>query len=264
MFDLKSVVAVVLASGLLVGCSLDKKERVSQATAQEEKDLKFESAKPAPTPNIMPNTYVAAGMMLEKQGNLNAAIAQYERAIAAEPRCTSAYNRLGIVYQKLGRHADAENIFKQGAIADPTSAALLNNLGFCYLSQKRLKEAEQAFRDALVRSQDFQRARMNLAIVLAQSGRLQESLIEFSTVVPAETAHYNVAMICMQRRDYANAENSLREALAINPNCPGAQEQLHHVAQLASVASSNEPAAVVSPTGPLAGPLEEPGNVDVP
>jgi Flp pilus assembly protein TadD len=247
---------VVLGSIGAWGCTPEKKEHVAQKGVEEEKALKAENAKASPPPQIMPNTHVAAGKMLERQGDFNGAIAQYERAVASEPRCTTAYNRLGIVYQKIGRYADAENIFKQGANADLTSAALLNNLGYCYLVQKKLPEAEQAFRDALDRSQDFQRSRMNLAIVLAQSGRLDESLIEFSHVVPADAAHYNLAMICLQRRDYANAEKSLREALTINPDCRGARDQLRHVTQLAA-SSSPEAAATVTPVSPLAGKVED-------
>ncbi len=243
------------------GCALDKKERVAQTGVEEEKNLKVETAKTAPPPHIMADTHIAAGKMLEKQGDLTGAISQYERAIAAEPRSALAYNRLGIVYQKLGRFPDAENIFKQGAKADPNSAALLNNLGYCCLAQQHLAEAEQAFRDAIVLSQDFQRARMNLAIVLAQSGRLEDSLIEFSRVVPADAAHYNVAMICLQRRDYANAEKSLREALTINPNCTGAQDQLRRVAQLAASPPSITPTTAA---GPLAGQLEESANSETP
>ena len=211
------------------GCTLDKNERVAKTGIEEDKARQADSAKPAPPPNIMPDTHIAAGKMLEKQGDLNGAIGQYERAIAADPRSGIAYNRLGIVYQKLGRFEDAENIFRQGAAADQTSPALLNNLGYCYQVQKRFREAERAYRDALVRSQDFQRARMNLAIILAQSGRLEESVIEFSQVVAADTAYYNVAMVRLQMRDYAGAEKSLREALAINPNCPGAEGQLRRV-----------------------------------
>ncbi|HKQ46696.1 MAG TPA: tetratricopeptide repeat protein [Phycisphaerae bacterium] len=255
---------MTLGLASIVGCALDKEERVAQTGMEEEKSRKADSAKPAPPPTIMSDTHIAAGKMLEKQGDLTGAIAQYERAIASSPRAAVGYNRLGIVYQKLGRFADAENIFRQGAGADPTSAALLNNLGYCYQAQKRLPEAEQAYRDALVRSQDFQRARMNLAIVLAQLGRLEESVIEFSRVVAADAAHYNVAMVCLQKRDYAGAEHSLREALAINPNCPGAEGQLRRVAHLAAATSPEPSEAPPPPVGPLAGEPETVKRTDAP
>jgi tetratricopeptide (TPR) repeat protein len=232
----------------------EKKERVAQTGVEEERTRQAESAKPAPPTTIAPDTHIAAGKMLEKQGDLTGAIGQYERAIAANPREAVAYNRLGIVYQKMGRFADAENIFRQGATADVASAALLNNLGYCFQAQRRTSEAEQAYREALVRDEGFRRARMNLAIVLAQQGKLEESVIEFSHVVAPDTAHFNVAMVRLQMRDYANAEKSLREALEINPNCPGAEGQLQRVTHLA--ATQNK--AVVEPVGPLAGEPEAP------
>ena len=258
------LIMILLLGLAATGCTFDKNERVAQTDMEEEKSLRSESAKPAPPPTIMPDTHIAAGKMLEKQGDLINAITQYERAIASNPRAATAYNRLGIVYQKLGRYADAENIFRQGAGADTTSAALLNNLGYCYQAQRRLPEAEQAYRDALNRSPDFQRARMNLAIVLAQSGRLVESAMEFSQVVAADTAHYNVAMVCLQKRDYAGAEKSLREALAINPNCPGAEGQLRRVERLAATPAQEDAETQPEFAGPLAGEPEEIKNTDAP
>lgn len=264
MRDRRFFILMLLGLASVTGCALDKEERVAQTGMEEDKSLRADAAKPAPPPTIMPDTHIAAGKMLERQGDLTGAIAQYERAIASNPRAAVAYNRLGIVHQKLGRYADAENIFRQGAGADPTSAALLNNLGYCYQAQKRLPEAEQAYRDALVRSQDFQRARMNLAIVLAQLGRLEESVMEFSQVVSADTAHFNVAMVCLQKRDYAGAEKSLREALAINPNCPGAEGQLRRVAHLAVTTPLDQPAVETQTVGPLAGDPEETTGSDAP
>ncbi len=224
--------------------------------------VKAVEAEPAPPQTIMPNTYMAAGKMLEKHGDLQAAIGQYERAIVAEPRLSAAYNSLGVLYQKMGRLDDAILILSQGIKADPGSAALRNNLGCAYLAQRKYPEAEKAFRDSLVKTPQFQRARMNLAISLANMGRTDESLIEFSRVVAPDVAHYNVAVICMQRGDYGRCLNSLQQALAINPDCPGALEQLARVERLAAGSAGISKDATTDKAGTLAGtPVEGVGNV---
>ena len=99
---------------------MEDKPRVA-ATGQDSTKPSADDAKvrAAPSPRILPETYLASGRMLEQQGDLRAAIAQYERAIAASPKFGAAYNQLGMLYQKIGRPAEAEHVFKEGLKVDP-------------------------------------------------------------------------------------------------------------------------------------------------
>jgi tetratricopeptide (TPR) repeat protein len=215
---------------LAAGCQPEDKTKVTTAGrdgAQPSSD--DAQVRTAPTPRILPETYLASGRMLEQRNDVRAAITQYERAIAANPKFVAAYNQLGMLYQKIGRLAEAEHIFKQGLKADPAAATLRNNLGYCYLTQQRYTDAEKEFRNALELNPVFKRARMNLAIVLANTGREEESFLQFREVVPDDVARYNLAVIALSRRDYAGAEKALRQALAVNPQCAGAREQLERV-----------------------------------
>ncbi len=246
---------------LTAGCAdLQKRFQTAEASKKENAVEKSRAEAPPP-PRINPMTHVAAGQMLEQQGDFNGAIEQYEKAVAANPKTATGYNRLGVLYQKLGRFEDADQMFRQGLAVQPGSAMLHNNLGYNYLIQKKYFEAEQSFRDALSLSRDFKRARMNLAISLAQQGRLDESVLEFSRVLPEDVAHFNVATLCLQKGDYANSEASLRQALMINPDCPGAKDQLQRVIRLAAANSPAPKPTLASPSvTPLAGnSTQEPG-----
>jgi tetratricopeptide (TPR) repeat protein len=210
-------------------------------------------------PRINPMTHLAAGQMLERQGDFNAAIEQYEKAISVSPRFTAGYNRLAIAYQKQGKFDDAEYIFQQGIQADPGAAMLHNNLGYIYLLRNRLPDAETQCREALRISPDFKRARMNLAVTLARAGRPQESLIEFSHVVSADVAHYNVGVIALDQKNYADAEKSFRQALNINSKCPGARECLERVGRLARGTAAPQVGPELPPDASLVGQLGEEG-----
>lgn len=248
-----AIMIVLIGVAALSGCTLNRQEKVAATSGVEEsKADAIEKARPAPPPRISPDTHMAAGRMLEKQGDLNAAVAQYERAIAAEPRQVAAYNRLGIVYQKLGRFEDSDNMFRAGLRADPGSAAIYNNLGYSFLLRQRFEEAAEQFRHALTIEPDFDRARMNYAIALGYLGRMDESAVEFSRVVSPDIAHYNIAMLELHRGNLDAARRALSQALAKNPDCPGAAEQLRKIDALAaSEVTSNPPAA--SPRNTLAG-----------
>jgi Flp pilus assembly protein TadD len=244
----------VLVMGVLIGACADAESSTwgrSESKAAGDHDPRFRNAAPAPPPRIEHTTHLAAGQMLERQGDFAGAIGQYEKAIAAWPRFAPAYNRLGIVYQQIGRLDEAEKILVQGVQADPSSVTLRNNLGYCYLLQQRYQEALAMFRDALAQDPAFKRARMNLAICLGKMGQTQDSLIEFSKVVSADVAHYNVGVICLHRGEYDRAGQAFAQALTINPKCPGAQIQLALAQRMAQGAKDLERmAGTVDPQDP--------------
>ncbi|RIK64175.1 MAG: hypothetical protein DCC65_14795 [Planctomycetota bacterium] len=250
---------VALACLLHAGCLFDRDEGIQESVGIEEKKATLaEQAEPAPPPSLSADTHLAAGRMLERQGDLASAIGQYERAITLDPRSPTAYSRLGIVYQKLGRFEDAEQIFKRGIQADPGSAMLRNNLGYGYLLQSRPADAESQFREALRIEPEFKRARMNLAIAIGSLGRYAEATEEFKTVVTPDIAHYNVAMLQMNRGEYSQARASLEAALDENPACPGAREQLQRAVALASGQGASLAPPGPGPQSTLAGtPNEE-------
>jgi len=258
-----AVVAVAVGMMLLPGCSSTEDAGVvSSALGQSEEKPAPDAIKDAPMPRISSGTHLAAGRMLEGQGNTRGAIEQYERAIASNPRFVMAYNALGVLYQKLERSEEAEQVFKRGTQADSGAAILWNNLGYCYLEQGRFEAAEKQFREALSSSPDFQRARMNLAIALGQQGQMRESLVEFSRVVPADVAYCNMAAICLSREDYVSAERALRQALVINPDCPDAKGQLEQVAAVVrAMGERGHDSALAEATVQTAEGLE-PGNAE--
>ena len=234
MHAFKTSIVIIIAVAQFavgIGCAKLKLGGLTSSWNDDEDAPDFAKVDDAPKPRISPKTHMAAGRMLERQGDLAAAIQQYQKALAFDPGMVQAYNRLGAVYQKLERFEDAESYFRKGIHANPDSAILRNNLGFCYLQQGDYAAAEGAFRAALEKSPQFNKARMNLGIALARSLRLKDSAIEFSRVVPTEAAYYNVAVICCDMEEYAHAERALRESLAANPAYAPARRQLRALAR---------------------------------
>ncbi len=262
--QLRSIVIVLTVFSLaLPGCTLSDEEKISDSNIGRRRPADADQIKDAPRPRISPQTHLAAGRMLERQGDLHGAIEQYEKAVLADPRLTEAYNRLGIIYQKAGRLDTAAEMYRRGLKADPNSAMLHNNLGFCYLAQNKLDAAERALRQALANNPAFKRARMNLGIVLARAGRLNESVVAFEQVTTTDIAHYNVGVICLDLGRLDEAENALERALAINPHCKGAQAYLDHTRRLArgEALPQDKPE---QPSTAVAGQLEEASEIDVP
>ncbi len=225
------LIPLFAALAAVPGClQTDKQE--TAVNWQSDRD-RVRNAKPAPDIPIMPKTYFAAGRMLEGQGNLLGALAQYEKAIAANPRYSQAYSRLGILYQQLGRYEDADQAFFNGISAVPSSASLRNNFGYCLFLQRRTAEAMEQYRAALEIRPGFAKARMNLASLLAHSGRGAESYTEFCRVVSSDVAYYNIGVIRLELGDFKSATNHFHEAIEINPELTAATEGLRRATALA-------------------------------
>ncbi len=206
-----------------------------------------DEAKPEPPPNILPSTYIAAGRMLESNGDMGGAIQQYEKAIAGDPNAIEAYSRLGVAWQRLGKYPEAERAFQRGLGIQPRAAYLHNNLGYCYMLQKQYDKAQGSFKAAIDINPEFKRARMNLAMALGRMGRLNESLAAFQRVLTPDSANYNVGVICLQQNRNEDARRFFAQALAINPACPGARESLERLQQPRTVVM---PAAAPEHRGP--------------
>ncbi len=194
-------------------------------------------------PKLNASTYVAHGHLLERQGNFERAERQYREALKLTPNLTSARNRLGITLNKLGRHPEATAEFRTAAAQAPGSAHLLNNLGFSLHLEGKYEEAEEVLSQALGLRPTFRRARMNRALVLAKLGRYDDAFADFCLTGTEADAHYNLAVMQAESREYAEAAHSLERALTLNPEFADARQQLRQIARLAAQAEAEQMAA---------------------
>lgn len=123
-----------------------------------------------------------------RKGELKAAEQLYLKAAAADPRCSKAYGRLGIIYLESGEnYDDAEAAFRQALKYDGQNGFILNNLGLVLYHMDRYADAVRQFEQA-VRLDDLNAAR-----------------------------HANLGMAYMAMRQYAKAESSFKKALKLSP-----------------------------------------------
>ncbi|HEY3444519.1 MAG TPA: tetratricopeptide repeat protein [Paludibaculum sp.] len=105
---------------------------------------------------------------------------------------------------------------------DPGDARARNNLGGIFLKQGRLPEATAEFRKALTAKPDLAEARSNLALILLQTGELAEAGRLFQEILAADPtsmeALVNLGGVYLVQGDYAAAVRTLREARRLEPD----------------------------------------------
>jgi tetratricopeptide (TPR) repeat protein len=148
--------------------------------------------------NARGHTYL--GLALVEQGQVEAAIAHYERALALKPEYAEAHNNLGIALATQGRLEQAIAHYRLALKTQPGLAQAHNNLGNALLTAGQVEEAMGHYERALALKPEYAEAHNNLGIALATQGRLQQAIARFRQALAL-------------RPEYAEARRNLDLAL---------------------------------------------------
>lgn len=115
------------------------------------------------------------GILLHQMGRSQDGIALILRGLEAQPGHAARYNDMGNVLTQTGDLVHAALAFRMSLDCNDADANVWNNLGSVWHRQHNVAEAESAYRQALQIAPDFVPALSNLARLLAETGRDEES-----------------------------------------------------------------------------------------
>lgn len=163
------LVAVLLClTGLSLG-GCQKWQKAHDERAARRRQMDEARAAKATTP-LEASEAAARAQILEKQGLDDIAMAEFEKAIAINPKLTTAYMGVGDIHRKHGDLAKAEVAYHQAAEVEPTSFDAQYNDGLMLQLLNRIAEAVRAYIRALSIQPDDYNANLNLATAYFQLG----------------------------------------------------------------------------------------------
>ncbi len=115
------------------------------------------------------------GVALAETGRVEEAIAQYRKALELSPRYPEAYNNLGEALAGRGRLDEAIADFEKALQLDPEHAGAHSNLGAILAQQGRIDLAIPHLQKAVELKPDVAAAQKNLGLALANKGRFEEA-----------------------------------------------------------------------------------------
>jgi tetratricopeptide (TPR) repeat protein len=178
---------------------------------------------------VGPEVYVAAARLLENQGKIPEAEAQYQKALEASATDLNALVGLARLHDRQGRWQEAVSLYQKALKAHPTSGLLQNDLGLCYARQKQFEPSLLALRKAVELQPANSKYRNNLAAVLVETGQIDEAVKHLTVHNSPAVAHYNIGYLLEQRGRPADALRHCQQALALDPDLAPARQM---VAQL--------------------------------
>ncbi len=184
-----------------------------------------------------PNAFLAynnLGIILSGRGQMDAAIAEFQKALEINPGFFEAQSNLGNALLQKGQVAEARDHFEKAVEIDPDSPISHYNLGNALLRMGQLDGATAQFRKALEIQPDYAEAHNNLGVALLRNGRPdQEVMIQFQEALKINPdyaeAHYNLGAVFGVRGRLDEAVAQYRKAIQLKPDYADACGNLANV-----------------------------------
>jgi tetratricopeptide (TPR) repeat protein len=146
---------------------LERLGRSDEARAEYENAIRFTPKKSAA------RLFYTYGAFLDKRGELDAAIAQYQSALEVDPNLADAHSELATALLTKGDSQKAEAHYLEAARLDPKRADIHSNLGTLLLKEGKTSQAIIQYEEALRIDPTLTEAAENLRVAKQNDNRFQ-------------------------------------------------------------------------------------------
>jgi tetratricopeptide (TPR) repeat protein len=175
-------------------------------------------------------THYNIGYEFQARGEVDAAISEYNTALALVPGYALPHSNLGILLAARGQHEEARSHYREAARLDPTLAEPLVNLGIDLAEAGDHAAAIDTLQRAIALDPKAVNAHYNLGLALTAVNRLDEARAEFERTLaldPANAAaHNNLGILLASTGHLPEGITHFRAALTLRPNYPEAAANL--------------------------------------
>ncbi|MBK7090911.1 MAG: tetratricopeptide repeat protein [bacterium] len=178
----------------------------------------------------LPEALNNLGYALSKSGDMNGAYQTLHQAIQSRPNYTDAITNLGLLFLNRNELDSAEFYLNFARRSDPNLPQVYLNLGDLHQRRGNAAEAESILQIGIATAPRFVPLYNSLANLYLKQGRDSEArpLLEQAIAIdPAYAAgHVNLANILLNAQDYVSAKRHYQAAIGINPGLKPAHMNL--------------------------------------
>jgi tetratricopeptide (TPR) repeat protein len=185
------------------------------------------------SPAQQADVQISLARVAEHEGNFDAAAAGYQAALGRDKSRGDVHLHLANIQTLKGDYRRAEEEYQKALEFSPGSAEIFCDMGYSLYLQHKWDGAERNLKQAIAIDPNHVRAHNNLALVLAHTERVQESLSEFRRAgISAAEAHVNLAFALSLDKRWDLARDQYRRALAANPTSEATKSRLRDIDRL--------------------------------
>ncbi len=161
------------------------------------------------------------GLSLMSLGSIVEAGKDFEQALAIDPTRWRTLNAVGVLFTMKNKIKEAIAYFDESLVHNPDNASALNNRGLALAMEGRYEEAVQSFQrtkyNLRIGSPDMKQVDMNLALVYAISGRLDDAERVASQYLGKAALYNNMAVYAQLSKNPELSRSYLDMALTQSP-----------------------------------------------
>lgn len=174
--------------------------------------------------------YYNIAVVLEREGDIDAAISAMERAVRINPQYVKARFMLGLMLERVGRHDEAIAEYNEALVFMPDSGVIYNNLGIAYNAKGMYTDALKNYERAISLDPGYADAYYNMGNTFVNAGQYREALSSYRTAVKlnpgSASAYFNMGNVYLLLNRREDAVSAYRNALILDPGHSGAKEML--------------------------------------
>jgi len=171
--------------------------------------------------------YHALGQLYVRQKNLDGAVTWYQQRLQKKPQDIGAHTMVGMIRIVQGKHTEARADFERALAIDPRAAVASNNLA--YLDAEagtNLDIALNRAQTAMAALPDDADVSDTLGWVYVKRGLPALAISRFQHAIQKSPSnplyHYHLGLAYAKAGDNEHARSSLRQALKLSPSFEGA------------------------------------------
>ncbi len=171
---------------------------------------------------LMAGFHLELGSVLGEAGDSEEAIRELETAVRLDPNSPQAHHLLGLARKGAGDLDSAVKAYQKALEFDARDAEVLNSLAVVYVELERFSSAGQIFRSLAEDWPDRPQYRVNLAVVLLNTGQHGAALASCKKALEMDpeyaSAYAVMGSVYESQGDLTKARWAYREALGRNPD----------------------------------------------
>jgi tetratricopeptide (TPR) repeat protein len=182
-----------------------------------------------PAPSFAPQAVreLDKGIARQKKGDLEGAIAHYEKAVDIDPHFYPALNNLGAAYEHQGDHRRAEEVLLKSLAINPDDGQSYINLGHVFYEEGRYPEARAQLEEGVKRTPDSASGYFLLGSTFLRLGELDKAATNLKQALTLDPkgmprAHLQLANLYLKQHEMTAASSELQAYLRANPSDPQA------------------------------------------
>ena len=190
---------------------------------------------------LVPNDagpHLASAQLLQKQGELDAAAREYQRAVELDPSSHDAVAGLTDLFIAQKKFADAETLLRKAMASNPQNTAPQVQLARVLAAEGKNDDAAQALKSALRANPGDGHAALELGTLYVKADKDSEAEEQFRVAVAKlpddPEAHFALGSVLLYEKKFAESQQELLTAVHLKPDLAEAY------GNLAIAASSNK------------------------